>query len=159
MKRIVLDVAHDDHRVRVSHIGYVHAFLLELWQPIQDRDHLSLESGEPRALLRRIRALLRRHGGVRVIDEINDDVLDFALKLLEYVHESLGGARCILGFEKLDARMGVMRRDGKLDESKADDAREEEGEEKELQLSKSQHECMNRMYGWARTMLNGNVEL
>jgi hypothetical protein len=52
-----------------------------------------------------------------------------------------------------------MRRDGKFDESKADDAREEEWEEKELQLSKAQHEWMNRMYGCARTMLNGNVEL
>lgn len=159
VKRIVLDVARNDHRVGVSHVGYVHAFLLELRQRIQYRDHLSLESGEARALLRRTRALLRRHGGVRVVDEIDDDILDLALELPEYVHESLRGGRCVLSFEELDARMGVMRRDGKLDESKADDAREEEWEEKELQLSKAQHEWMDGMYGCARTMLNGNVEL
>ena len=98
VKRIVLDVARNDHRVGVSHVGYVHAFLLELRQRIQYRDHLSLESGEARALLRRTRVLLRRHGGVRVVDEIDDDILDLALELPEYVHESLGGCRCVLSF-------------------------------------------------------------
>jgi len=98
VKVIVLDVARDDHRVGVSHVGDVRTFLLELWQRIQDRGHLSLESGEAWArLLRRFRALLRRDGGVRVIDDIDDDVLDLTLELPEYVHESLGG-RCVLGF-------------------------------------------------------------
>jgi len=98
VKSIVLDVARDDHRVGVSHVGDVHAFLLELWQRIQDRGHLSLESGKARARLRRFRVLLRWNGSVRVIDDIDDDVLDLALELPQYVHESLGGGRCVLGF-------------------------------------------------------------
>lgn len=97
MKVIILDVARDDHRVGISHVGDVRAFLLELWDRIQDRGHLSLERGEARARLRLFRALLRRDEGVRVIDDIDDDVLDLTLELPEYVHESLGG-RCVLGF-------------------------------------------------------------
>jgi hypothetical protein len=77
----VFDIARDDRRVRVAHVGDVRVFLFELRQRVQNCRHLSLRRSDLRALLRDFRALLRWMGGGRIIDDVNDDVLDMALQL------------------------------------------------------------------------------
>lgn len=77
----VFDIARDDRRVRVAHVGDVGAFLFELRQRVQNRRHLSLRRSDLRALLRGLRALLRWMGGGRIIDDVDNDVLDMALQL------------------------------------------------------------------------------
>jgi hypothetical protein len=78
----VFDIARDDRRVRVAHVGDVCAFLFQLRQRVQNSRHHSLRRGDLRALLLRdFRALLRWMGGGRIIDDIIDDVLDMALQL------------------------------------------------------------------------------
>jgi hypothetical protein len=83
VKLEVFDIARDDRRrrVRVAHVGDVRAFLSELRQRVQNCRHLSLRRSDLRALLRDFRALLRWMGGGRIIDDVNDDVLDMALQL------------------------------------------------------------------------------